>query len=293
MLHCAFLSISNTQGWFIDDDLVHPYLNSLGWTATNVPWNQKINWNEFDLVVIRSPWDYQQHLKEFSKVLAEIEQSRAILLNSFDLVKWNIHKGYLFELENKGVELVPTIRFSELKETDLDKAFARLGSDQLIVKPLIGANADDTFWLKRSEPENWPKALSTFQNKEGMIQPFMQQIIEEGEFSLMYFNGNLSHTILKTVGKGDFRVQEEHGGGVIPISKPEEKLFAAAEKAMASLPEKPFYARVDLVRTPQNTFALMELELIEPCLYFRFDENSPRVFAELLHEFWNQSQKKN
>ncbi len=283
---CAFLSISNTEGWFIDDDLVHPFLEELGWTVQNIPWNQPTNWDQFDLVVIRSPWDYQQHLEEFQKVLREIDQSKTLLLNPLDLVLWNIHKGYLFELKQKGVELVPTIRISRLDSSSLEKAFESLQTEQLIVKPIIGANADDTFWLKKSQPESWTKALTVFQNKEGMIQPFMQSIVDEGEFSLMCFQGKLSHSIIKTVGKGDFRVQEEHGGGVIPLPNPEESLVAAAEKALHALPQKPFYARVDLVRTPQNSFALMELELIEPCLYFRFDENSPEKFAILLDTFW-------
>ncbi|GAB2490383.1 ATP-grasp domain-containing protein [Algoriphagus taiwanensis] len=287
---CAFLSISNTEGWFIDDDLVHPYLEELGWTVQNIPWNQDTDWNRFDLVVIRSPWDYQNHLTEFLRVLYKINQSNAILLNSLELVHWNVNKSYLFELESKGVELVPTIKPSFLQLADIRNAFEVFQTDELIVKPQIGANADDTFRIKKSDEASWTIVLPFFKNKVGMLQPFMNSVVEEGEFSLMYFNGKLSHTILKTVGKGDFRVQEEHGGGVIPISKPEEGLLKAAEKAMAALPQPPFYARVDLVRTTKNTFALMELELIEPCLYFRFDPDSPKVFAELLDEFWRKNQ---
>jgi hypothetical protein len=288
MPNCAFLSIANTEGWFIDDDLVHPHLEALGWQVENIPWNQARDWNEFDLVVVRSPWDYQQHLQEFQNVLSQIQRSKAILLNSLELMQWNIHKGYLFELQDKGVELVPTFRFSTLEKKAIEKAFETLKSDQLIVKPLIGANADDTFWIRKHQTESWEKALSIFAEKEGMIQPFMHAIVEEGEFSLMYFQGSLSHTILKTVGKGDFRVQEEHGGGVTPIEKPESTLLEAGDKAMKSLPETPFYARVDLVRTASNSFALMELELIEPCLYFRFGEKSPALFAEMLDQFWKK-----
>ena len=118
-----------------------------------------------------------------------------------------------------------------------------------------------------------------------MLLPFRNNVVKEGEFTLMYFNRKLSHTILKTIGKGDFRVQEEHGGGVIPISKPEDELLKAAEKAMSALPQTPFYARDDLVRTPKNIIALRELELIEPCLYFRFDKDSLKFFADLLDEF--------
>jgi len=129
-----------------------------------------------------------------------------------------------------------------------------------------------------------------FDNRECFIQPFMQNIIDEGEFSLMYFNGKLSHTILKTVGAGDFRVQEEHGGGVVSIKKPEKDLVKTADKTIEALHKLPFYARVDLVRTPKNNFALMELELIEPSLYFRFNKESPNLFANCIDEFWKNKE---
>ena len=109
MPRCAFLSISNTEGWFIDDDLVHDPLRRLGWEIENVPWTIETNWDAYDLVIIRSTWDYQNNLEQFSKVLYDINESKAILLNSFELVMWNINKNYLFEMESKGVELVSTI----------------------------------------------------------------------------------------------------------------------------------------------------------------------------------------
>ena len=277
---CAFLTIQNTDGWFIDDDLVHEPLRNLGWEIVNIPWNQKTNWNKFDVVVIRSPWDYQDHFDHFIDVLNEIESSSAILLNSMDIVKWNINKNYLFELEKSGVELVPTIRAESPDAKVLTEAFDKLQSDRLIIKPIIGANEDDTFKFNAASDLN--QISEVFTDRACMIQPFMNKIVDEGEFSLMYFEGKLSHTILKTVGDGDFRVQEEHGGGVIPMPEPEPALIAAAEKAMRALPFDTMYARVDLVRTDNNSFALMELELIEPCLYFRFDNTSPGRFAQCI-----------
>lgn len=289
MPKCVFLSISNTEGWFIDDDLVHEPLRKLGWEIQNIPWNQPTDWNAFDLMVIRSPWDYQQNLEEFSKVLDEIEQSKAILLNSRQMVNWNIDKNYLFDLELQGVALVPTIKSSSLKASQIENAFKTFQTNELIVKPMIGANADDTFWLGKSKDLDFARLESIFMKRECMIQPFMQSILEEGEFSLMYFNGKLSHTILKTVGEGDYRVQEEHGGGVIAMENPEKELLEAGANAMASLSETPLYARVDLVRTSENSFALMELELIEPCLYFRFGAESAEDFAACIDDFWKNT----
>lgn len=289
MLKCALLSIENTSGWFIDDDLLHKPLKDLGWHAQNVPWNAPVNWDNFDVVIIRSPWDYQNHFNKFMGVLETIHESKAILLNSLDLVKWNIDKNYLFELHNKGVEIIPTLKVTNLNKEQVLEAFKKLETDQLIIKPMMGANADDTFRIGKNDLKNINQIIDVFSAKEGMIQPFMQNIIEEGEYSLMFFEDRLSHVILKTVGAKDYRVQEEHGGGVLPILKPEKNLINAAQKAMQSLPESPFYARVDMVRTSQNSFALMELELIEPCLYFRFDQKAALHFAQDIDSYFKKN----
>lgn len=114
-----------------------------------------------------------------------------------------------------------------------------------------------------------------------MVQPFMPNIVEEGEFSLIYFEGLHSHTILKTPKTNDFRVQEEHGGNICPVIA-EPELLHSSQHVIDSLPQKPLYARTDFVRTEQNTFALMELELIEPALYFRMDADSPMRFVHAL-----------
>lgn len=292
MPNCAFLTIADTEGWFIDDDLVHEPLRDLGWNIENVPWDAATDWDVYDLVIIRSPWNYQQNLNRFLEVLDNIEASQATLLNSRELVQWNLNKNYLFELERKGVELVPTLKQTSLKTSDIENTFTRFQTEALIVKPIIGANADDTFRIQKKDVIGLTgitalkKIATIFHDRECLIQPFMQNIVDEGEFSLMYFQGDLSHVVLKTVAAGDYRIQEEHGGGVTPVEKPEAHLVASANRAMKTLPETPLYARVDLVRTQQNTFALMEFELIEPCLYFRFDDNSAVNFAHCIDRYW-------
>lgn len=291
MPKCVFLTISNTEGWFIDDDLVHEPLKKLGWQIKNIPWDKETDWNEYDLVIIRSPWDYQDHLDQFFKVLKNIDESNAILLNSLKIVQWNINKEYLSDLEKKGGDIVPTIRKTGIKRTDILHAFDTFKTEEIIVKPMIGANADDTYRISKEKQNNFNEIEKVFSKRPCMIQPFMNNIIEEGEFSLIYFDGVLSHTILKTAEPGDFRVQEEHGGGVIAIKEPEQNLVASADKFMNMLEEKPLYSRVDLVRTPENSFALMELELIEPCLYFRFHSKSAESFAACIDKYWENQLK--
>ncbi len=118
-----------------------------------------------------------------------------------------------------------------------------------------------------------------------MVQQFMDSVIDEGEFSVFFFGEDYSHTILKTPQKGDFRVQEEHGGRLKSIAHPEKELLKAARNLLETLNPKPLYSRMDYVRTPQNSFALMELELIEPSLYFNMDPQSPQRFARIFDEW--------
>ena len=97
MPRCAFLTIASQDGWFIDDELVHDPLRNLSWEITDVVWNAEVDWNTYDVVVIRSPWNYQQNLPEFLSVLRRIEASSAALHNSLDIVTWNVDKHYLFD----------------------------------------------------------------------------------------------------------------------------------------------------------------------------------------------------
>lgn len=285
MPRCAFLTIANQDGWFIDDDLVHEPLRHLGWEITDVVWNADVIWDAFDVVVIRSPWDYQRDLHQFLSVLRRIEDSSAALYNSLKTVLWNVDKHYLFDLHRNGTEIVPTLRMGTPTANDVHNALRHFGTGQIVLKPSIGANADDTFRVSRETPKSEiAKLCEVLSAKTYFAQPFMPGITAEGEFSLVYFDGCLSHSILKTVPAGDFRVQEEHGGGVVCVQQPEPELIAAADRVIATLTELPLYARVDLVRTRESTFALMELELIEPCLYFKFAEHSARAFAAAIVE---------
>lgn len=284
MAVCGFLTIADRDGWFIDDDRAHAPLQSLGWEVREVPWDAEgVDWNGFEGVVIRSTWDYQHRLPAFFSVLEQIEASRARLFNSLETVKWNADKSYLFQLQRAGVEIVPTELIQSPTLADLKASLSQTVTREIMVKPLVGANADDTFYLDRNATdERFRDASHCFGGRPCLVQPFMPQITQEGEFSLIYFDGSFSHAILKMVKPGDYRVQEEHGGQVVAVSDPEPELIAAAEKVMAAIPDSPLYARVDLVRTPANRFALMEVELIEPGLYFRFDDAAPARFARAL-----------
>lgn len=280
--NCAFLTLEDREGFFVYDHLTFGPLEQLGWRVIEIPWNRAhVKWGDFDAVVIRSTWDYQESPERFLEVLSSIENSGTCLLNPLTVCRWNLDKNYLRDLERRGITIVPTKWLARLGEAELVGVFEELNHSNIVVKPTIGANADDTFVLKRSAPKEWQDAIETFSNRNSMVQPFVQSIVDEGEVSLFYFDGQFSHAILKTPKQNDFRVQEEHGGS-IKATTVSSAFAEAGQEIVDSIPESLLYARVDLVRLPNGQPALMELELIEPSLYFTFDEQSPVRFANAL-----------
>lgn len=292
MPRCAFLTMDNLDEFEVYDELLIEPLSKRGWSVDMISWrDRQADWNMYEAVIIRSPWDYQQDAKRFMNVLEEIDESTARLENALNLVKWNIDKQYLRELENQGILIVPTLWGNQLGRDHLIEAFKKPDVKELVIKPTISANADDTFRVKQPiDSSTEEEILHTFRNRPFMIQPFMESIVTEGEFSLFYFGGQYSHAILKTPRKGDFRVQEEHGG-ILSSIEPETQLLKRAQQTMGSIKPQPLYARADYVRTRDNDFALMELELIEPSLYFNMDPESPERFAKIFDQ-WMTDKKK-
>lgn len=286
----AFLSTDNLEDFFVYDELLIPFFEKLGWSVETVSWHDTSqHWDKFDYVIVRSTWDYQQHAKDFLACLEDIDASSAVLLNPISLIKWNIEKYYLKDLQEKGVPIVETTWCSEFNNNVIEESFERFSCDTVVIKPTLSANADDTFKLSAADWHVQEKALyNTFQQRDFMIQPFLNSVVDEGEYSLFYFGGEFSHAIKKVPQKGDFRVQEEHGGSLHSIAVDSEQL-AIAEKALAAMPCDALYARVDLVRQGNN-WAIMELELIEPSLYFNLDPQSPLRFVEALVRYHELAQ---
>lgn len=286
MNNCAILTMENLSDFECYDSLLDKPLAQRGWQTQLVSWRERsVDWQQFDAVIIRSPWDYQDDASAFISVLEEIERSGAVLQNSLATVRWNIDKIYLKSLAEQQVNIVPTLWGSNFSAKDIISFFDYFSCQQIVIKPRISANADNTFWLKKETFETCLSQLEDiFSQSEFMVQPFMSSVIEEGEFSLFYFSGKYSHAILKTPKTDDFRVQEEHGGQLELIT-PEKALLAQAESTLAAINhltgEIPLYARIDFVRdnNAKAAFALMEAELIEPSLYFNMDDNSADNFA--------------
>ncbi len=281
MKKCAFLTLQDPTGYCMYDHLLFEPLSAKGWIVEEIPWNiPNIDWKGFDAVVIRSTWDYQYSPELFLSILEEIA-SVTCLYNPVEICRWNLNKQYLRELSNKNLPIVPTHWLEGLKKSSINSVFKTSKSDRLVAKPPVGAGASDTLVIKMDDLSTWEAAIQIFHNREVMLQPFVESIQTEGEYSLFYFGNNFSHAISKRPADGDFRVQEEHGGQIQCII-PDDDLIELGNQSLKVIGRELLYSRVDIVRLEAESPALIELELIEPSLYF---EQCPEAVNNFVNEF--------
>jgi glutathione synthase/RimK-type ligase-like ATP-grasp enzyme len=276
---CCFLTLQERGDFVIDDDVAVPSLEAAGWQVDTLPWRQReIPWGTFDLVIVRSTWDYWDDVPGFLDTLARIDRETR-LANPLPLLRWNLSKTYLQELEEAGVATLPSRWFDRLSRDELSAAIEQFPGADLVIKPQVGGNGQGVLHLPRSLPDDLvARALERYRDLPGMVQPFRPAVKERGEASLFYFDGHLSHAILKRPAPGEFRSQEERGAEIEPMAA-SPVLEAAGARAIKALPGLPLYARIDLIESPEIGPELVELELIEPSLYFRTDAEAPRRFA--------------
>ena len=277
--------MENPGEFATDYDVSFDAMAAHGWKVQTVNWRDtSIDWNSYDAVYICTPWDYTENTVLFMEVLETIDQSQAILINELPLVRWNLVKTYLRDLEERGAAIVPSIWFDDIDVDQIPTWFDRLDSDKLVIKPAVGVNADDAYILTNPVSAQLEATLlHAFDKRPFFVQPFVANIQVEGEYSLFFFGGDYSHAILKVPKAGDFRVQEEYGSDIHSV-EPAPDLIATACRVLSLVEPEPVYARADFVRSDDDQYLLMELELIEPSLYLRTDARSADRFARAFDE---------
>ena len=245
-------------------------------------WNQD-NWEGCDFLVFRNTWDYIHHYEEFLKFLDRLEFAKIPVLNNLQIIRENSDKSYLAKMQDQELPVVPTQFFkpAELRTAPLAK-WVTEHKGEFVLKPSISADSYYTYRGSLDELLRKADALPLSRYGQWMLQPFMTEIIDEGEFSLVYFNGLPSHCVLKRVKPGDFRVQDTYGGTVV-VHNASAEMWNVANKFLDFLDEVPTYARIDLIDWQQKLH-LIELELIEPCLFLRTDPNAGKRFAEAIDQ---------
>jgi glutathione synthase/RimK-type ligase-like ATP-grasp enzyme len=246
-------------------------LGARGIAAESKVWDDpKVDWAAFDLVVVRSTWDYAERRDQFLGWAASLPR----VLNDVDVLTWNTDKHYLRDLERAGVPVVPT-RF--LEPGDAFEA----PQGRYVVKPAVSAGSRHSASYDSGEDAEEHVARLHEMGRSVMVQPYLDAIDAQGETGLIYLGGAYSHGVRK--------------GALLPPGQPpgealfvEEQIEAAepmpaerdlAERALRACPSNNLLlARVDLVPTADGSVVL-EVELTEPSLWLGYAPGAAERFA--------------
>jgi hypothetical protein len=267
---------------FEDDVLLARALEQLGIDALPAIWSDSsVKWSAFDAIVIRSPWDYFERHAEFRPWLDARIASGALMCNSGDILDWNYDKGYLRDLQAAGIPLVPTIFIERGEQADLAALARARGWDEVVVKPTISGGAYRTYRFAVDDAADYATLIDeTLEDRGVLMQPFLPEILTEGELSMFFFDGVFSHAVVKRPTPGDYRVQFTFGGSHESIEV-ESSLIDQARACVLAAPSLPVYARVDgIIRNGE--FLLMELEVFEPLMFLDAHPEAPMRFARAI-----------
>ena len=264
--------------WYIqqvltEDKLLKKELELLGLNVIIKDWkSKKFDWTKAEYAIFRSTWDYFDNFKLFSNWL-EKNKYEIKFINSLEIIKWNLDKVYLLELQEKGINIAPTILIKKNQPTTLKKLFKDTGWQEAVLKPTVSGAARHTYRINRNSYNDYEEIFKgLICNEDFLFQEFIKNIISKGELSLIVIGGKYTHAVKKTAKKGDFRVQDDHGGKV-EVYYASDKEIEFAEQCINLCLEMPLYARVDIAYDNNNELSLVVQELIEPELCFRNNKN--------------------
>jgi hypothetical protein len=239
----------------------------LGWDDPAAPFA------DHDLVVLRSTWNYYEHVDAFVAWASQLGLTKR-MLNPPRIVAWNARKTYLRELDARGVAIVPTEFALRGTAPRLDDILRARGWDEVVVKPVVSAASFRTERFARASLAAGQAFLDDLvADRDAMVQRWMPSVETYGERSLVWIDGTVTHAIRKTP---RFSGGQEQVSAEVPIADDER---AFAERALEPFASELLYARVDLVRDIEGTLRVMELELIEPSLFL---QQSPKALDRLV-----------
>ena len=254
-------------------------LRAAGVSTDVVSWDEDRDWGAYELVVVRTPWDYFDRVTQFLDWAARVERETS-LVNPADVLRWNSHKGYLAEFTAKSVPTVPT-RLVPGPSTDVADQIREVPWEEIVVKPAVDGGARHAWRGLRDDPSLSRVAERLTDHGDVVVQPFVPAIVD-GERSLVFLGGRFSHAVRKVPKAGDYRSQRHLGGREVD-HEPDSAELQVALAAMAAAPGRLTYARVDLVEW-EGAPVLMELEVIEPDLFLRDVPERVDRFVEVVRD---------
>ncbi len=275
----------------LSDQVFADALEREGAVVSGAPWNAlSAPFLDADGVIIRTTWDYFDHYPLFVSWLDILQENDVRVLNSLEILRWNIHKGYLFDLQNARAPVLPMVSVVERVEA-IQQAATKNGWSKAVLKCLVSGTARGLSVFDASSVEQIEHAINVAKpwSEFGLVvQPFMPQIESAGELSMVFIDGEFSHAVQKTPKAGEFRIQSEFGG-TYTRATPSEQALRAAKTCLACVEDKfgeqPLYARVDGLIVNEE-FQLMELELAEPELMFNLAPEAAANMAVAVNRRW-------
>jgi len=274
----GFVTSAELRGLTPDDRSMVPVLGTRGVEVVPVVWTEPVP-HGLTALILRSTWDYHLRLAEFLAWVDAVEASGVPLLNSPGTIRWNVDKKYLLEVEARGVPIVPTRHAARGSRVALPSLLRDAGWTDAVVKPSVSGGAFET-WRAGTGETDAARFARQLERMDCLVQPFLPELVSEGEWSLLFFRGAYSHAVLKRPERGDFRVQEEFGGVAARAEAPRAVVEAAA-RALEASGQDTFYARVDGV-VRGGRLEVMELELVEPSLFLEPSPGAVERFADAL-----------
>jgi glutathione synthase/RimK-type ligase-like ATP-grasp enzyme len=274
-----------------DDQFLARALEDLGAHVTPAVWEDAgVDWGRAAVCVVRSTWDYHKNHESFSRWVDDT-CARTRLLNPPHIVHWNKHKFYLRELERAGVAIVPTFWLKRHETIGLSDLLGWLDWPEAVIKPAYGASADGVRRVG-THPDDRDRAqsylTSLLYKQDALLQPYLSTIATHQERALVFIDGEYSHAVAKMPfmhANSDLARRAclpPGASGEVAVEATTEEISLATQ-ALEVAPQGHIFARVDLVRNGGMP-CVLEVELIEPTLYFYAHLQAARTLAGVIIE---------
>jgi hypothetical protein len=260
-----------------------PLLAERGVDAVPLVWSDpSVDWSAFESIVVRSTWDYYLQVDAFRDWIDRLDDCQVRVWNPVRLLRMSLDKRYLVDLARAGFATVPSIFVSSDEPSEIEDIFSDLSCNEAVIKPTVAASG---FRVRRVHRENRLQASNQYRELLSygnvMVQPYIADVHDSGEWSLIYLGGELSHAVLKHPSPEDFRVQEEHGGRTV-LADPPASIREVGSRVIEWLGEPTLYARIDGFSDRTKGMLLSEVELVEPLLFLSHSPGSVDRFADAI-----------
>ena len=264
------------------DDPLAEVLGCRGVEVSRPCWDDpEVDWSRADLVLVRTTWDYAERRDEFLAWAQRVGE-RVEVRNSPPVLRWNTHKSYLLELEERGAPVVPTAWLGCGDRVEVAEVLQARGWRRAVAKPAIGVGGRGLVRVDADRPQESDEALRTLLDAgDVLVQPYLEAVEERGELSVVVVDGEVTHAVRKRPRPGEYRVQQERGATHERVEV-DADTAALARWVVEATGQQLLLARVDLIEDEVGALQLVELEATEPDLYLHLASDGVERIADAL-----------